>query len=182
MSTKTGKIGIIHCLWFLSVTFEFTMQCAETNLLLTYSKTLTWNSNFQSIYFYIVLIYRSNFPRNSIYKCVIIEYNVLDWTVSYREIVSFNFFSLRKHKWIETLIWIGNFNPMFSTTSATSQSPPLTLLRRIVNFPRLNLYAIRMMKCTAYWISGPFLPKYNSMFILLDDFENMWPRVSLYIF
>ena len=131
MSTKTGKIGIIHCLWFLSVTFEFTMQCAETNLLLTYSKTLTWNSNFQSIYFYIVLIYSFNFPRNSIYKCVIIEYNVLDWTVSYREIVSFNFFSLRKHKWIETLIWIGNFNPMFSTTSATSQSPPITLLRRM---------------------------------------------------
>ena len=68
------------------------MQCAETNLLLTYSNTLAWNSYFQSIYFYIVLIYRFNFPRNSIYKCVIIEYNVLDWSVSYRESLSCNFF------------------------------------------------------------------------------------------
>ena len=49
--TLTGKIGN---LWFLSITvktIDCTMQCAETNLLRTSSKTLDWNSYFKLIFY-----------------------------------------------------------------------------------------------------------------------------------
>ena len=75
-------------------TFDVTMHFTEKNLLRTSSKTLDWNSNFQSIYFYID-----------------IESNVLHRSVSYWESLSCKNFVNSSGL---------NFNPMFSTTSATS--------------------------------------------------------------
>ena len=58
------------------------------NLLRTSSKTLDWNSNFSSWFSnHLILyrLYRFYHQINSIYKCVIIEYNVLHRSVSYWE-------------------------------------------------------------------------------------------------
>ena len=74
---------------------------------------------FKLIYFYIIYVLLSN---KFIYKCIIIESNVLHRFVSYWESLSWNNFlySVCTQKWIETQLLKGNLNPMFSTTSATS--------------------------------------------------------------
>ena len=83
--------------------------------------TLQFSSWF-SIHLLLYRLYRFYYQINSIYRCIIIESNVLHRSVFYWESLSCKIFlySLRKHKWIETQLWKGNFNPIFTTTSATS--------------------------------------------------------------
>ena len=75
-----------------------------------------------SIHLLLHRLYRFYYQINSMCNCVIIESYVLHRSVSYWESLSSEIFlySLRKQKWIETQLWKVNFNPMFSTTSATS--------------------------------------------------------------
>ena len=75
-------------------------------------KTPNLQVDFQSVYFKIE--YRFYYQINSIYKCFIIESNVLHWSVSYWESLSGKnlLYSLREHKGIETQLWKGNFNPI----------------------------------------------------------------------
>ena len=63
-------------------------------------------------------LYRFYYQINSIYKCVLIESKLLHWSVSYLESLSCKIFL--NLKWIETQLWEGNFNLIFSTTSSTS--------------------------------------------------------------
>ena len=75
-------------------------------------------SSWFSIHFLLHRLYRFNYHINSIYECVIIEFNVLHRFVS---LSCKNFlFSVCTQKWIEAQLWKGNLNPMFPTTSATS--------------------------------------------------------------
>ena len=75
------------------------------------------------IHFLLHRSYRFYYKKKSNkYKCVIIEYKALHRSISYWESLSCKIYlhSLRKHKWIKTQVWKVNFNPLFSTTSATS--------------------------------------------------------------
>ena len=65
-------------------------------------------SSWFSINLLLHRLYRFYNQINSIYKCVIIESNVLHRSVSYWESLSCKMFlySLRKHKWIETQLSI----------------------------------------------------------------------------
>ena len=91
-------------------------------------------SSWFSIHLLLHQLYRFYYKINKTYKCAIMLSNVLHQSVSYWESLFCKMFlySLRKHKWIETQLWKGNFNPMFSTTSATSSSVHIALWRRML--------------------------------------------------
>ena len=116
-------IGNIHRLWFSSVTvktYDVTMRYTETNLLRTSWKTLDWNSNFQvdfqSIHFYIDYI---NASLLNLMSCIDL--------VSYYESLSCKkfFYSLLKHKCIETQLWKGISIQCFRRRPQQVNLPPL---------------------------------------------------------
>ena len=121
-SLKNFLIFIVS-MWFSSVTvktFDVTMQYAETNLLRTSSTTKDWKVDFQSIY------YRFYYQINSIlYKCVIIESNVLHDLYLIEKFYPAKFFSIHSvilnvsgkahnihviHIWYTILLELINFN------------------------------------------------------------------------
>ena len=69
------------------------------------------------------------------------ESNVLHRSVSYWESSSCKFFlySLCTQKWIEPQLWKGNFNLMISKTSATRNSPPIKLWRRMFRLWQMKI-------------------------------------------
>ena len=85
---RSRKIGKIHRLWFSSVkvkTFDVTMRRDElvADVVENIGLKLQFSSRFfESIYFYIDYI-DIIYQKDSIYKCVIIESNVLHRSVFY---------------------------------------------------------------------------------------------------
>ena len=71
-------------------------------------------SSWFSIHLLLHRLYRFNYQINSIYKCFIIESNVLHRSVSYWEVYPaiFSHYSLQKHKGIETQLWKRNLNQL----------------------------------------------------------------------
>ena len=71
-------------------------------------------SSWFSIHLILHKLYIFYYQINSIYKCIIIESNVLHWSVSYWENIYCKIFlySLCKYQWIETQLWKVILHPL----------------------------------------------------------------------
>ena len=103
---------------------------------------------------------------------------------------------MRKHNWIETQLWKGNFNRMFSTTSATSYIRPIEREKRtyfhVISFFRIEWSSfvkkniLSTLLCQRKWAHKTAIRQFLLVYIkgwkMIDDSCAFSNAISLIVF